>query len=40
MTPAPYVFKNLLGFKTYEPPAEKWETVYTSSGYIMRRVDE
>lgn len=40
MTPAPYVFKNLLGFKTYEPPAERWTCIRTGTTYTYTRVDE
>ena len=40
MTPEPYVFKNLLGFKTYEPPAEKWEMSYKNNVYKIKRIDK
>lgn len=40
MNPTPYVFQNLMGFRTYEAPKEKWETVFTGSVYIIRRVEE
>lgn len=36
----PYVFQNLLGFKTYEPPKEKWEMSFRCGIYKIRRVKE
>lgn len=36
----PYVFQNLLGFKTYEPPKEKWEMSFGCGVYKIRRVEE